>query len=1045
MLLNKIELKGFLSYYGQENETGELEPVIIDFRQSPLWLIHGKNGTGKTSLFDAISFALYGQHRGSGAKNNQAKYLVHHQADKAEINLEIEIEGQAYLIQRTITRTRRKVKGEYKEGSKLWGIVRHGSDMNSTAIPDTENNVAEWVEQHLKMSYETFVSSVLLRQGEADAFLKTKPTERRERLLEVLDLEFYKKLGERANKKSNDYKKEQSRIQQELDRLDKATEEEIKAKEKIIEENKKLLSQTKEKEKNKLQEKKNALDAKNYQQQIVEKQQQQKVYQALIDKQESIIQNVREYREIKNALQQLDILWEKRDRLSEEVTAIQQTEANINSLQVNIDRLDRDLKLAKQQETQKTDELTQSNRQLEQLNKRRNEILYQLKDLEQVKRLEKQIREAEKQLKPHLEILEISQQVQADFKRHQKLNTVVPLLQKLCTAKQQLTTTKAERKKSKIAVDIYEQKLETVRNKKNELNIQKDSLSKEAERTKKDLQHCQNKISNLQENLEHRESVSHAQECPTCGSHLDNPEVQKKLEQECQTWKEQITNLKQQEEKFNAQLEFLIKSKSLIEDYQKKANEQNNQLNTELTKATVNLENWQNTLIEHQQSVNSVREEARDWVEHCDRLSNLELELQSLNTIPEQKQKLNNAKLIENTIKPNLNSYYTELEKLPKFYTEEREQLSSEQNDITQLISDHQKKQENLEYESEQAKSVCQELDNCNRTKKNAIDSDRNRLKDLRKRTKKIKEEITNYKNSFSSRWKEHPACENKENLGQLRQQLNNLSNAETKEQELREAQKHFSKIAGEIDTLQAWLEKIPVEHCRCIDNIENELKQIKLELDRIDKQIQLENTTLVQIQSQKQQYEAKEKELINVNKEINYYKCLDKTFGAKGLQAKIIQEAQEKIKLNANNTLARLSGGRWQIDLQENKDQTQLFIVARDLSQSSTPEQQFEYLSSGEKFIVAISLAVAIGQSIYGGRTVDSLVIDEGFGSLDDDKRPLMVNELKRLSEDILQGGRVIVVSHQNDVCERFDSRYHVYRDENHHAQVEQYLSVPL
>ena len=76
MLLNKIELKGFLSYYGQENEIGDIEHVIINFKQSPLWLIHGKNGTGKTSLFDAISFTLYGQHRGSGTRNKQANYLI---------------------------------------------------------------------------------------------------------------------------------------------------------------------------------------------------------------------------------------------------------------------------------------------------------------------------------------------------------------------------------------------------------------------------------------------------------------------------------------------------------------------------------------------------------------------------------------------------------------------------------------------------------------------------------------------------------------------------------------------------------------------------------------------------------------------------------------------------------------------------------------------------------------------------------------------------------------------------------------------------------
>ena len=1045
MLLNKIELKGFLSYYGQENGTGDIEPVIIDFRHSPLWLVHGKNGTGKTSLFDAISFALYDKHRGSGTENNTANCLIHHLAAKAEINLEIEIEGQSYLIQRTITRTRRKNKGQYTEGSKLWGIVRRGSDINSPAIPDTEKNVATWVEKHLRMSYETFVSSVLLRQGEADAFLKTKPTKRKERLLEVLDLEFYKKLGDRATQKSNEYKKEQKRIQQELEQLNKVTDKEIKAKEEIIEKHKKVLARTKERERNKQQEKNNAINAKSYQQQILKRQEQQKQYQTLIEKQESIIQNAREYREINDAVKQLNILWEKRYRSNEETTAIQQTEAKLEKSQVEVDRLSSELEQAKQKENKKSEEVELNKRQLEQYEERHDQLSHQLKDLEQVKRLEEQIEQLEKQLKPHLEILRDSQKIESKYQRYKELSVKVPLLQKLSNAQQELKKSEVKFEKSETAVNNYEQQFKIAKKEETKLKKQKDSLDNEIEKIQKDSQSYQNKILNLQEKLEHRESVSHAQECPTCGSHLDNSEVQERLEQECQFWEEKVAILEQQRVNISNRSEKLEKSQSIIEERLQIVNERNNELNTELTRAKVNLEYLQNTVKDNQQTVDLVLKEAGKWKEDSDRLRELEIELESLNDISEQKQKLEHAKFAKSTIKPNLDSYDIELKKLPTFSVEEREQLNSEQENITQLINDSETKQQAIESELKQAQSVSQKLDHQKIARKIEIRSDENKLKDLQQRKKKIIEEIAEYQKSFSFQWKNHPACENKVALEQLRQRLNNLSDAEAEEQKLQEAQIHFSKIAGEISTLQTLLKKIPVKHYPSTDDIENELKEIISNLEQIEEQIESEKTALIQMQSERQQYEAKDDELININKECNYYKQLANTFGAKGLQAQIIQAAQEKIKLNANNTLARLSNGRWQIDLKENNEGTELYIVTRDLSQLTTPVRQFEYLSSGEKFIVAISLAVSIGQSIYAGRTVDSLVIDEGFGSLDDDKRPLMVNELKRLSEDILQGGRVIVVSHQNDVCESFDSRYHVYRDERNYAQVKQYISVPL
>jgi exonuclease SbcC len=158
-------------------------------------------------------------------------------------------------------------------------------------------------------------------------------------------------------------------------------------------------------------------------------------------------------------------------------------------------------------------------------------------------------------------------------------------------------------------------------------------------------------------------------------------------------------------------------------------------------------------------------------------------------------------------------------------------------------------------------------------------------------------------------------------------------------------------------------------------------------------------------------------------------------------LQARVVQSAQTLIKAHANTILGRLSCGRWQIELQENESKTELEILARDMSGPGVPLRGFSYLSGGEKFCVAISLAVAISQSVTGGRNVDTLIIDEGFGSLDETHRGLFVNELRRLSEEVLRGGIVLVVSHQEDVRDEFGSRYRIYKDVGGSVQVERTL----
>jgi exonuclease SbcC len=77
----RLQLTNFLSYH---------EPVDVDFTQLHLACISGQNGAGKSSLLDAMTWALFGEARST----NDA--LIFSSADTAEVTLDFEYEGLVY-------------------------------------------------------------------------------------------------------------------------------------------------------------------------------------------------------------------------------------------------------------------------------------------------------------------------------------------------------------------------------------------------------------------------------------------------------------------------------------------------------------------------------------------------------------------------------------------------------------------------------------------------------------------------------------------------------------------------------------------------------------------------------------------------------------------------------------------------------------------------------------------------------------------------------------------------------------------------------------
>jgi len=189
MIPHRVQLAGFLSYKDAQE---------IAFAGSPIWMLTGANGSGKSSIFDAVTYALYGHHRG-GSQN--ADELINKESVALAVEFDFHLDGQLFRIKRTLKRNK---KGTTAGTQQVFTLLSDDWE----AVPDTNKKVDfdKWIAAKIGLSYEIFTSSVLLLQGKAEKLLDAKPTGRAEVLAGIVDLERYQRLHEKANGKKLDLK-----------------------------------------------------------------------------------------------------------------------------------------------------------------------------------------------------------------------------------------------------------------------------------------------------------------------------------------------------------------------------------------------------------------------------------------------------------------------------------------------------------------------------------------------------------------------------------------------------------------------------------------------------------------------------------------------------------------------------------------------------------------------------------------------------------------------------------------------------------------------
>ena len=181
MIPVKLSLRNFMPY--RDN----VPPLYFnDIHTASIW---GENGNGKSSLIDAITWALWGKSR---AKSDDD--IIHLGQDETEVEFDFTVGDNLYRVIRKHARPKRKrASGQ----SLLEFQVSSGNGFRSISgntITQTQQEIIDV----LHMDYSTFINSAYLRQGHADEFTQQQPVKRKEVLSSILGLSRYDKLEEQA-------------------------------------------------------------------------------------------------------------------------------------------------------------------------------------------------------------------------------------------------------------------------------------------------------------------------------------------------------------------------------------------------------------------------------------------------------------------------------------------------------------------------------------------------------------------------------------------------------------------------------------------------------------------------------------------------------------------------------------------------------------------------------------------------------------------------------------------------------------------------------
>jgi DNA repair protein SbcC/Rad50 len=177
----------------------------IDFdavSASGLFLIEGPTGAGKTTIIDAIVFALYGSLSGAESDPGRMRSHLCQSDERTEVTLDFSVGGVRHTITRNPAYQRRKARGEGTTTERAAQTLRVHDD----ATPDMREakEIGVYLTQRIGLTVDQFRRLVVLPQGEFDTLLQAKPIDRYRTIAGLIDDGFLQRVQEDLKQRADE-------------------------------------------------------------------------------------------------------------------------------------------------------------------------------------------------------------------------------------------------------------------------------------------------------------------------------------------------------------------------------------------------------------------------------------------------------------------------------------------------------------------------------------------------------------------------------------------------------------------------------------------------------------------------------------------------------------------------------------------------------------------------------------------------------------------------------------------------------------------------
>ncbi|MEU9456754.1 SMC family ATPase [Streptomyces sp. NPDC048277] len=214
----RLELNGFAGFRA---------PTVVDFTDTDYFALVGPTGSGKSTILDALTFALYGSAYRWG-RSNAIAYALAPTSNRCTVSLTFDIGSQRYQVAREVRRTGQQIQ------QKSVSLVQF-ADPTATEVeadgPQPEVLAGEIkelnpaIEQLLGLSFDDFCQCVVLPQGDFARFLSANASARQQILLKLLGAAQYEGIGKRAGAQAEQAANEVEILNDQLNRHADATPE----------------------------------------------------------------------------------------------------------------------------------------------------------------------------------------------------------------------------------------------------------------------------------------------------------------------------------------------------------------------------------------------------------------------------------------------------------------------------------------------------------------------------------------------------------------------------------------------------------------------------------------------------------------------------------------------------------------------------------------------------------------------------------------------------------------------------------------------------